>query len=88
LKHNLILQNAQRFLRKVLANGLRYPRVGGRGFALRCRKNSKPEKSLKIAQTPTRRVHAVLGALTERQTCSLKKRLSRKHAKILQNLIN
>jgi len=29
-----------------LPNGLRYPRVGGRGFALRCRKNPKPEKCL------------------------------------------
>jgi len=29
-----------------LPNGLRYPRVGGRGFCLRCRKNSKPEKML------------------------------------------
>jgi len=27
-------------------NGLRYPRVGGRGQCLRCRKNPKPEKCL------------------------------------------
>ena len=33
-------------------NGLRYLRVGGRGGGLRCRKNSKPEKYSKVAQTP------------------------------------
>jgi hypothetical protein len=27
-------------------NGLRYPRVGGRGQGLRCRKSPKPEKCL------------------------------------------
>jgi len=43
-------------------NGLRYPRVGGRGQCLRCRKSPKPEKCLKMPQTPTRRVHALLGA--------------------------
>jgi hypothetical protein len=43
-------------------NGLRYPRVGERGQCLRCRKSPKLEKCLKIAQTPTRRVHALLGA--------------------------
>jgi len=29
-----------------LPNGLRYPRVGGLGKGLRCRKNPKPEKCL------------------------------------------
>jgi len=43
-----------------LPNGLRYPRVGGLGKGLRCRKNSKPEKCLKMPQNPTRRVHALL----------------------------
>jgi hypothetical protein len=46
-----------------MPNGLRYPRVGGRGQCLRCRKSPKPEKCLKIAQTPTRRVHALLGCV-------------------------
>jgi hypothetical protein len=30
--------------RKSTSNGLRYPRVGGRGQCLRCRKKPKPEK--------------------------------------------
>ncbi len=38
--------NCLKDLMQVLANGLRYPRVGGRGQCLRCRKNSKPEKCL------------------------------------------
>jgi len=41
-------------------NGLRYLRVGGVGKGLRCRKNSKPEKCLKMPQNPTRQVHALL----------------------------
>ena len=44
-------------------NGLRYPRVGGlreRHFA---GANFKPRELLENAQTPTRRVHAVLGAV-------------------------
>jgi hypothetical protein len=31
-------------LTKHTPNGLRYPRVGGRGQCLRCRKSPKPEK--------------------------------------------
>ena len=44
-------------------NGLRYPLVGGtrqRGFV---GTNSKPRKLPENAATPTRRVHAVLGAV-------------------------
>jgi hypothetical protein len=50
---------------QVLANGLRYPRVGGRGQGLRCRKNPKPEKCLKMPQNPTRRVHALLAGFVQ-----------------------
>jgi len=35
-----------RKIRGQTSNGLRYPRVGGLGKGLRCRKNSKPEKCL------------------------------------------
>jgi len=44
---------------------LRYPRVGGtrqRDFA---GTNFKPRKLPENAQTPTRRVHAVLGTLSD-----------------------
>ena len=58
----------QVILRKELPNGLRYPLVGG----VRQRRfdgiNLKPRKVPKNAQTPTSRVHAVLGASTECQT--------------------
>jgi len=33
-----------------------------RGQTVKAEKNSKPEKCLKMPQTPTRRVHAVLGS--------------------------
>jgi hypothetical protein len=39
--------------------------VGGLGKGLRCRKSSKPEKCLKIAQTPTRPLHALLAGFTQ-----------------------
>ncbi len=42
-------------------NGLRYPRVGGTRQRHFDGINSKPQKLLENAQTPTRRVHAVLG---------------------------
>jgi hypothetical protein len=45
------------------------------------RKNSKPEKCLKTAQTPTRRLHALLGNLPSRTTAE--KRHHRQHDKIL-----
>jgi hypothetical protein len=44
LETQLIFENRTKDLLQVLANGLRYPRVGGRGQCLRCRKNPKPEK--------------------------------------------
>ncbi len=53
-------------------NGLRYPRVGGRGKCLRCRKKPKPEKYSKIAQNPTRRVHALLGVFFEQDSLAEK----------------
>jgi len=49
------------------ANGWRYPLVGGTRERRFDGTNSKPRKLLENAQTPTSRVHAVLGALTERQ---------------------
>ena len=39
-------------LLQVLANGLRYQRVGELGSGLRCGKNSKPEKYSKVGETP------------------------------------
>ena len=44
------------------ANGLRYWRGAGVDSAW-SRKNSKPEKCLKMPQNPTRRVHALLGCV-------------------------
>ncbi len=46
-----------------LPNGLRYPLVGGTRERRFDGINFKPHKLLKNAVTPTRRVHAVLGAL-------------------------
>ncbi len=46
-------------------NGVRYPRVGGTRERHFAGTNLKPRKLLENAQTPTRRVHAVLGAFTE-----------------------
>ncbi len=43
------------------ANGVRYPRVGGTRQCRFAGTNFKPRKLLENAQTPTRRVHAVLG---------------------------
>jgi len=45
----------------LLPNGLRYPRVGGTRQRHFAGTNFKPRKLLENAQTPTRRVHAVLG---------------------------
>jgi hypothetical protein len=49
-------------------NGWRYPLVGGTRERHFGRINLKPQKLPENAQTPTSRVHAVLGALTARQT--------------------
>jgi len=46
-------------------NGLRYPRVGGTRERHFDGTNFKPHKTLENAATPTRRVHAVLGALMD-----------------------
>ena len=45
------------------ANGLRYPRVGGRRQRHFAGTDFKPRKLLENAQTPTRRVHALLGGV-------------------------
>lgn len=47
----------------VRANGVRYLRVGGTRQRYFAGTNSKPHKLLENAATPTRRVHAVLGAI-------------------------
>ena len=44
-----------------MPNGLRYPLVGGTGQRRFDGINLKPRKPLENAQTPTSRVHAVLG---------------------------
>jgi hypothetical protein len=46
-------------------NGLRYPLVGGTRERRFAETNFKPRKTLENAQTPTRRVHALLGAHEE-----------------------
>jgi hypothetical protein len=50
-------------------NGLRYPLVGGTRLRHFDGTNFKPRKLLENAQTPTSRVHAVLGSFMERKTC-------------------
>ncbi len=67
-------------------NGLRYPRVGGVWIRSESRKNSKPGKCSKIAQTPTRRVHAVLGALIEHKTPSLEEDTTADLTKLLHTI--
>jgi len=57
-----------------VANGSRYPLVGGRRQRHFDRTNSKPRKLPKNAQTPTSRVDALLGGFYECQTPSLKTR--------------
>ena len=73
LKHKPISKKALRFLRKVLPNGLRYRLVGGTRERHFAGTSLKPRKLLENAQSPTSRVHAVLGRTDERQTHRLKK---------------
>jgi hypothetical protein len=47
------------------ANGLRYPRVGGTRQRHFAGTNSKPREMSENAQTPTRRVHAVLAGFAQ-----------------------
>jgi len=47
---------------------VRYPLVGGMRERRFDGTNFKPKKLLENAATPTSRVHALLGALTERRT--------------------
>jgi len=56
-------------------NGWRYPLVGGTRQRHFDGTNLKPRKLPENAQTPTSRVHAVLGGFTERKTLSLKQDL-------------
>src|SRR6266545_3786185 len=53
-------------------NGLRYPLVGGTRERHFAGINFKPRKELENAQTPTSRVHAVLGGFFERKASKLK----------------
>lgn len=55
----------------VLANGVRYPLVGGTRERYFIGTRFKPHKVPENAQSPTSRVHAVLGALTERRPSGL-----------------
>jgi len=55
------------------ANGLRYPRVGGTRQCSFAGTHFKPHKLPENAQTPTRRVHAVLGNLPAYQNDGRKK---------------
>ena len=64
------------------ANGLRYPLVGGTRPRLFDGTNFKPRKLLENARAPTSRVHALLGALTERQTHNLKRETTAKLTKL------
>ena len=52
---------------------MRYPLVGGTRSRRFDGTSFEPKKLLENAQTPTSRVHAVLGALTERKNRNLKK---------------
>ncbi len=49
----------------LLPNGERYRRVGGRRERHFTGTNLKPRERLENAQSPTRRVHAVLGGILE-----------------------
>jgi hypothetical protein len=59
----IIIFHEENLLRGEAPNGLRYPRVGGRRQRHFTGINFKPRKLLENAQTPTRRVHAVLGGI-------------------------
>jgi hypothetical protein len=48
-----------------LPNGLRYLRWGGDGGTPSTEKKAEARKMLENAQTPQRRVHALLGAVTQ-----------------------
>jgi hypothetical protein len=56
------------FILQMRANGWRYPLVGRTRQRHFDGTSLKPRKVLENAPTPTSRVHAVLGALTERKT--------------------
>ena len=56
---------------RTAAERIALPACGRAGILLGNRKNSKPEKCLKMAQNPTRQVHAVLGAFSLEVTSTL-----------------
>jgi len=59
--------NCLKDLTQVLANGLRYPRWGGRRDAVRLEKGWGVGKGLKMPPNPQRRVHALLGCCWPRR---------------------
>jgi len=67
-------------------NGSRYPLVGGTRQRHFTGTRFKPHKLLENAQTPTSRVHAVLGNLYERKTHRLKQDTTVKVTKLWHDL--
>ena len=67
-------------------NGLRYLRCGGDGEAVQPEKSYGVGNCLKTAQNPQRQVHALLGALTERQTRLLVQATTAKLTKLFHEL--
>jgi hypothetical protein len=67
------------------ANGLRYPLVGGTRQRHFTGINFKPRKLPENAQTPTSRVHAVLGDAELEDSLTVKRffRLNNKHTTII-----
>jgi hypothetical protein len=70
----------------IAPNGLRYLRVGGTRQRCFAGTRLEPRKRLENAQTPTRRVHAVLGALTECQTYQLEQDITANLTKLLHTI--
>ena len=62
--------------KNMLANGLRYPLVGGRRQRHFAGTNSKPHKLPENAQTPTSRVHALLAGVFAYQKFDFRKGLT------------
>jgi hypothetical protein len=60
-----------KFIQAEPANGVRYPLVGGTRQRLFAGTSFKPRKLLENAQTPTSRVHAVLGGVLTKHSTDL-----------------
>ena len=68
-------------------NGLRYPLVGGTRQRHFTGTNSKPRKVLENAQTPTSRVHALLGATHAFRSAEYSVRIHKRQACWYINLV-